>query len=795
MTRGRFALLGAALAVALLVAVLWARSKGPAAPAHGDPPLSLLLVTIDTLRADHLGCYGDGDASTPAIDRLAAEGVLFEQASTCVPVTLPSHASILTGTYPVFHGVRNNGAYRLDDAALTLAEILRGRGWRTGAVIAAYPLLARFGLAQGFDTYDDALPPERERQIGYREKSAEEVSRAGLDFLAKDAEPPFFLWLHYFDPHIPYAPPEPFAGRFRGKPYDGEIAFVDEQIGRVLERIRRPDLASRTLVVLMSDHGEGLGEHGEWTHGVFLYESTLRVPLMMALPGVLPAGRRVATPVSSIDVLPTVLDLLRVPVPDEVQGESLRPLFEGSAAAPRVILAESEMPRENYGWSGLAAIREGGLKLIRAPRRELYDLSADPHEAEDRSSARPEEAARLAADLDRRLTEATRAALDGSGRQEPDEETRKRLASLGYILSPGPARRAPLPDPKDRIAVLDLLDQGRVLAADGKLAEAIATYTRALGADPGNPTVYERRGNARLASKDFRGAQKDYAKVLGSHPDHLEALQNMGSALLGQGDLEGAADHFSRVLALAPDSPRTLTSLGIVRYRQGRPDEARPLFKRALALEPDSPQAREWAAAGEGPAAESPGGTPTGRAPIDQARSLYEAGRFQEIVTLADGEIRDGRDAPDLRFVRGNALFRLGKVEDAAADYRRVLEARPDDVGALFGLALVDLRQGKTAAAMRRLEQAKRIDPRHPDVARNLAILYDEAGRTGDAITSYESALALAPDALELRFFLGRALAKAGRKSEARSQFQAYLDGGGTEYRDAARSALAGLKP
>ena len=356
MTRGRFALLGAALAVALLVAVLWARSKGPAAPAHGDPPLSLLLVTIDTLRADHLGCYGDGDASTPAIDRLAAEGVLFEQASTCVPVTLPSHASILTGTYPVFHGVRNNGAYRLDDAALTLAEILRGRGWRTGAVIAAYPLLAQFGLAQGFDTYDDALPPERERQIGYREKSAEEVSRAGLDFLAKDAEPPFYLWLHYFDPHIPYAPPEPFAGRFRGKPYDGEIAFVDEQIGRVLERIRRPDLASRTLVVLMSDHGEGLGDHGELQHGVFLYRSTLQVALMVKQPGNRGAGKRVAAPVALSDLMPTLARAGGATPPAGLDGRDLAPALAGRVEAPRSVYAETYYPRLHFGWSDLQAL-------------------------------------------------------------------------------------------------------------------------------------------------------------------------------------------------------------------------------------------------------------------------------------------------------------------------------------------------------------------------------------------------------------------------------------------------------
>src|SRR5262245_14203684 len=418
MKRAWYALLGAALVAVILGAALWLRAKQPATPSR---PLNALLITIDTLRADHLGCYGRADASTPAIDRLAKEGVLFEQASTCVPLTLPSHASILTGTYPAFHGAHNNGSYKVDDSAVMLAEVLRERGHRTGAVIGAFPLASRFGLAQGFDTYDDTLPQEREGQIGYRQRPADQVSGAGLRWLESTGGKPFFLWLHYFDPHVPYAPPEPFTARFRGRPYDGEIAFVDEQVGRVLERIRRPDLASNTLVVLMSDHGEGLGEHGEWTHGVFLYESTLRVPLVLALPGVVPAGRRVGQPVRSIDVLPTVLELLGVPAPGDVQGESLRPLYDGGAAPPRFVLAETKAPRENYAWSDLDAIRVGGLKFIRAPRAELYDLSVDPGETENRFPARPDDASRLASELEHRLADAARHAPEGTGPREPDD--------------------------------------------------------------------------------------------------------------------------------------------------------------------------------------------------------------------------------------------------------------------------------------------------------------------------------------------------------------------------------------
>ena len=769
-------------------------------------PPNVVLITIDTLRPDHLGCYGDREARTPEIDRLAATGVVFDNAVTVVPVTLPSHVSIMTGAYPASHGVHNNGAYRLRDGAVTLATILHQRGYRTAAVVAGYPLAARFGLAQGFDTYDDRLPPERERQIGYREKPAADVSRAGLAFLdgagpSGGTTAPFFLWLHFFDPHAPYAPPEPYAAEFQGRPYDGEIAYADAEVGRVLERVRRPDLTAHTLVILMSDHGEGLGEHGEWTHGVFLYDATLRVPLLMSLPGTLPAGTRIGAPACSIDVLPTVLDLLHLPVPASVQGESLRPLVDqGPRAlddAARITLAETVVPLENYGWSALQAIREGPLKFIRAPRPELYDLAADATESHDRRTERPQDAARLAADLERRFAEAAA----GSGvappgeRQEPDEQTRESLRSLGYVFSPGPGTtpgRA-LADPKDRIAVLNRLDEGRTLFVQGRFDESAGTLTRALEADPGNPTILFQRGRAFLAAGRADRAGEDFSAVLEQNPRDPDALQNLGSVRLAKGDLDGAAALFQTILDAAPDSPKALTSLGIVRARQGRFADAKPLLERALALEPDSETTKERLAVVNDSLSDP---RTTARPPGDalgQARSLYAAGRFADIVTLAQEEIRAGRDTPDIRFALASALFQLKRDDAAAAEYRRVLVARPEDPRALAGLALTALRRGRSKEAMTYLERSKRADPKNADVLRNLGVLYDEAGRTSDAIACYLAALDLAPDALDLRFFLGRAYARVGRRADARAQFETYLRGGDDQYRDAARAALADL--
>jgi arylsulfatase A-like enzyme/Tfp pilus assembly protein PilF len=790
MTRPRAVVLGVALTVALLAA--------PACGGRRDPvaarPLNLLLVTIDTLRPDHLGCYGDREARTPEIDRLAAGGVVFENAVTVVPVTLPSHASIMTGAYPAAHGVHNNGSYRLGETATTLAEVLHRNGYHTAAVVAGYPLVARFGLAQGFDTYDDRLPAERERQIGYREKPAEEVSRAALTIL-EAPHAPFFLWLHFFDPHAPYAPPEPYAAAFKGRPYDGEIAYVDAEVGRVLERARRKDMAASTLVVLMSDHGEGLGEHGEWTHGVFLYDATLRVPLVLSLPGTLPAGKRVGGLARSIDVMPTVLSALRLPIPAADQGESLLPSIEDGSAPPgasRVALAETEVPRENYGWSALRAIREGPLKFIRAPRPELYDLTADPGESDDHAADRAQDAARLAADLESRFKEAEAVTTSG-GRQEPDEQTRESLNALGYVFAAAPAPGTTLADPKDRVAVLNRLDEGRTLIAAGRFDAAAETLSRALADDPGNPTILFQRGRARLAAGRADRAGDDFTAVLARNPRNPDALQNLGSVRLAKGDLEGAAALFQKILDAAPDSPKALASLGIVRVRQGHFADAKPLFERALALEPDSQETKERLAAVMERLAGGPGGAPLQAGALEQARTLYAAGRFADIVTLARDEIQAGRDSPEIRFALASALFQLKRDDASAAEYRRVLAARPGDARALAGLALLALRQGKNQDAMTFLEQSKQSDPSNPDVQRNLGVLYDEAGRTRDAIACYLAALDLSPTALDLRFFLGRAYARLGRRDEARTQLETYLKGGDDQYRDAARAALADL--
>ncbi|HSB60815.1 MAG TPA: sulfatase, partial [Vicinamibacteria bacterium] len=407
----------------------WARRLLPA-----RAPRNLLLVSIDTLRADRLGSYGYAPAQTPRLDALARSGLRFARAATVVPLTLPAHSSLLTGTFPAWHGVRDNGGFYLGEDQTTLAEVLRGKGYRTGGFVGAFVLDRRWGIAQGFERFFDEFDLESFGEApgmdAIQRPGAQVVDRA-LEWLGADRDRPFFAWVHLYDPHTPYEAAEPFRSRFPGTPsgaYDAEIAAADAQVGRLLDALDLDRRLPDTLVVVVGDHGEMLGEHGEPTHGFFVYEAAVRIPLILAGPGV--PAREVEDQVRIVDVMPTVLELLRAPPPEAVQGVSLLPLARGERLG-LVASSESWYPRYHYGWSELHAVQDGRFKYIRAPRPELYDLASDPGEARDLSRDDP---ARLAA-LERALAgllARTASASAPKGPRTVDAETEERLAALGY---------------------------------------------------------------------------------------------------------------------------------------------------------------------------------------------------------------------------------------------------------------------------------------------------------------------------------------------------------------------------
>src|SRR3954449_8003228 len=374
---------------ALASLVLAVGCRAPSSRSSPPDRPNVLLVTIDTLRADHVGCYGYTNASTPTIDALAKRGVRFETAVAHVPLTGPSHASILTGQIPPGHGFRNNSGFTLSPQVKTAAEDFRQTGYRTAAFVSGFPLDRRFGFDRRFETYDDHLPKGNDRRrTPYVERFADGTTDAALRWLAAEgpsARPaPWFLWVHYYDPHAPYEPPADLAERYREAPYDGEIAFVDRQLARLFQALDAGNETSRTIVAVTADHGESLGEHGEGTHGIFLYDATLRVPWIMAGPQIA-AGRVSRTIARSIDVLPTLLDYAGLGQPSDVDGRSLRPAGGGVAMSDAPSYAESLYPEMELGWAPLHAWRPAGFKFIKAPHPELYDLQNDPSEKSNRA--------------------------------------------------------------------------------------------------------------------------------------------------------------------------------------------------------------------------------------------------------------------------------------------------------------------------------------------------------------------------------------------------------------------------
>jgi len=544
---------------ALLFVVVAAGCARSPAPVRRAP--SVLLVTVDTLRADRLGCYGDERARTPTIDRLARAGTLFENAFTPVPITLASHASILTGLIPPAHGVRGNGGFALGPVP-TLATALRSRGLATGAFVGGFPLARRFGLDRGFDVYDDAM--EKPAGVNYElaERRADAVAEAARAWLGGRAGP-VFLWAHFFDPHTPYDPPPAFRG---DDPYRGEIAAVDAALGRLLEAWDARD--GRSLVVFTADHGEAFGEHGEVSHSLFVYDVTLRVPLILGGDGV-PRGRRVATAVGITDLAATVARVAGDGPP--LPGRDLL----SARLPPAPLYAETLAPRLDFGWSDLRSWREGRYKLIRAPRPELYDVSADPAEARNLAAAQPE--------LLRRMSGALDAALAASGEKDSaraaDAESVERLRTLGYVQGPG--GRGSGADPKDEVEVAR-----RIAAAVGPFPDyeaVVRAYREIARLDPPNPLVNFRLADALLRSGKPQEAVACFRKVLAAGPRTAEAHVGLATAYAQLGRVDEAEKALRLGLHVDPGNGQAHYNLGEVARARGDLAGARADYEAALA--------------------------------------------------------------------------------------------------------------------------------------------------------------------------------------------------------------------
>ena len=693
------------------------------------PATNVLLVSIDTLRADHLGSYGDAAAQTPRLDALAARGTRFAHAATVAPLTLPAHSSLMTGTFPAFHGVRDNGGFYLGEEQQTLAEILRGRGYRTGGFVGAFVLDSRWGIAQGFDHYFDDFDLAKYEGQGMDavQRRGDEVVDKALAWLAEDRSRPFFAWVHLYDPHAPYAAPEPYRSRFPATlegAYDAEIAWTDSQVGRLFDALAADGRLDRTLVVVVGDHGESLGEHKEQMHGFFVYDATVHIPLLAAGPGI--PVRTVPDPVRIVDVLPTVLDAIGAPAPSTVQGESLLPLARGATRPPLTTLAETFYPRYHYGWSELRAVGDGRYTLIAAPRPELYDTVSDPGQQLDLYAQQPARAAGLQRALDGLLARVTSARAP-RGPQSIDAEAEERLQALGYVASSASASTLddrPRGDPKDKIDLYSMLKRAGQASSEARLDDAIALVREALARDPGIVEGYTLLGNFVFKQKRYAEAAAEYRKALALDPEHRGAMFSLALAYEQMGRYDDAEAGFARLRQLDPGEGRATIKLASLWMRRGRLDDAEALLREGLARRVDRPSFL-----------------------VKLGECLIEKKKDKEAEAALREALAARPATPSVHYNLGLVMEQRGDDDAAAAEYRAELARDPGAYRAAFNLGKLLLRSGRATDAAAEFQKAVEAEPSFATGSLYLAKALFDGGDLQGAAEAARHGLAGRPEA------------------------------------------------
>lgn len=704
---------GLALA-AVLPAGCRERSARNAAP--------VILISVDTLRADHLPAYGYREVRTPAFDALARDSIVFENAYAQAPLTLPSHATILTGLLPTQHGVRDNSGFRLSAEHPTLAAALKARGYATGAAVSSFALRKDRGLAAGFDLYDDDFGAG-----SIDERSGVESVKRLEAFADAHATAPLFLFLHLYEPHTPYAPPAPFAAEYAARPYDGEIAAADSAVGGFLEYLKRKGLYERALIVFLSDHGEGLGDHGEDEHGVFLYRETIRVPLFVKLPESREKARRVRVPVSLADVFPTIADVAGVsPAGDGRAGVSLASLADGSGSATRRIYSETLYPRLQLGWSDLAALTDERFSYIEAPRPELYDLASDPGEKKNLAAGLTSEA-RSAKEVPPALRTMRAELLSlrrtAAAPEKASSEEIEKLGSLGYIrVDPGSAQAANLPDPKDRIEELRRYKKLFEAFYARRNDEAIGLAREMLAENPGILSVW------RILATSLERT--------GRHEQAAAAL----STALARPDLTGSAEDVEQTIGeLSAAAARTNDSAAAEKTLAG-------LVERGATAE----SVRR-----------------------ELARLLHRRGRVAEALAVLP-DASKSRDAATLD-VYGSLLADSGRLAEANDAFRRALESSPEDASVLLHLGMLSLREKNPEAARSWFIRSLASDPTAPATLAALGLAQAQLGDARGALESWDHALVLDPTQFDTLFNRAVLAGRTGDAAGARRGLEKFI--------------------
>lgn len=671
---------------------------------------NVLLITIDTLRADRLHCYGFEDISTPNIDSLAQDGVMFADATAHVPLTLPAHTAIMTGNFPSYHGVHDNGGFYVAKSQITMAELFKQNGFSTAAFVGAFVLDSTWGLNQGFDTYYDHFDLSKEERVnlGAVQRPAEEVYTHAVDWLDHHKAERFFLWVHFYDPHTPYEPPPEYAKLYPNRPYIGEIAHTDAVVGKLLSYLNANRLRDRTIILLTGDHGESLGEHRESTHAFFVYDATLHVPMILSVPGQKRMKEeRILPQVRSVDIMPTLLQLTGIQVPETVQGRSLLHLALDTARTElRPSYAECYFPQYHFGWSRLLSLRDGNYKFIDAPRPELYDLHSDPHETKNVYDVHKDLAEKMQSEL--RKIEAVHSQDAKMAPGDIDDETHEKLAALGYVGAFGGPKNADLRklgDPKDKIDLFNQISSARMDSLDGKSQDAIAKLKSALASDPGIVDAQFMLGNEYFRLEKYPEALEAFKKTLDLKPDYEFAMINLANTYRKLGKVDEALAGFEYFLKKNPDNTQVLARIGEMYLSKQQPDTALPYLTRALKENPDT----SWV--------------------------------FNSI---------------------GVAHYQKKEYQDAENAFRKALSLNPKINMAHFNLAqLYELRKDSQAAETEYLAELE-VSPKNFKAAFNLGRIYVARGELQKGAAQLESVVKNAPDFSLGYLFLAQAILEEG---------------------------------
>lgn len=710
-------LTGTLIAVGLFVAFLAWRERGSKIESGEFKNKNILLITLDTTRADRLPVYGYKKLKTPHLDRLARQSYVFDDAISHVPLTLPAHASILTGMLPIHHGVRDNSGFYVDQSVFTLPEILKANGYRTSAFVSAFVLDSQWQLDQGFDLYYDHFNFDKGNHPAAEaaQRPAEETVTQAIQWLKANNDAPFFSWVHFYDPHEPYDPPEPYKSEYRTDPYDGEIAYMDGAIGKLLNQVSDLQLQHETIVIVTADHGEGLGEHQEDTHALFVYDTTQRVPLIIQLPG--KQGARVTALAQHSDLLPTILDLLGIAVPGEVQGKNLIPCMNGQPDSTRVAYIESLYPELHYGWSPLTGLVTNRFKYIDAPRPELYDRVQDPAEIRNLIKEEYKTAQALKGQLKRLVA--------GSPIQTPeprrlDQASEERLRALGYIGSGSVAKGRRQIDPKDRIHLARALQAANVEAQAQRYEAALRLLMPVMKEDPEIADAHFTAGVSYLGLNKFEEAIEAFEDSLALRPDHTMSLYNLGYVYELKGEEEAALDCFLRVVQAEPEHFYANAKIAHLYRALNQPEKAGPYFLQMM-----NRYQQDLAGAGSNAAKSSL------HASLGEA--YFGAGDLGRAETHIQTAIQLAPATTDLHYNLGSVYEAQGKVDAAMKAYQREIELNAGNYKAFNNLGLLYQRTGQLEQAEECFKQIIQLLPGQRRGYLMLASLYEQMGRAEEA--------------------------------------------------------------